>query len=41
MDYFTQEDMKPSDKTLALIRQVAHTFRIKACGRGMDVCCLN
>lgn len=41
MDYFTQEDMNPSDKTLALILQVAHTFRIKACNGSVDLCCLN
>ena len=28
MRYFTQEDLKPSEKTLNIIRQVAYTYRL-------------
>ncbi len=41
MDFFTQEDTKPSEKTLSLIRQVAHTFRIKVRNSSLDLYCVN
>ena len=41
MDFFTQEDTKPSEKTLSLIRQVAHTFRIKMRNSSLDLYCVN
>ncbi len=41
MGYFTQEESKPSLKTLNLIRQIAYTYRaIKLNGR-TEVYCLN
>lgn len=41
MDFFTQEDTKPSEKTLSLILQVAHTFRIKVRNSSLDLYCVN
>lgn len=41
MKHFTKEDLKPSEKTLNIIRQVAYTYRvIKINGRN-EVYCLN
>ena len=41
MKYFTQEEKKPSSKTLNLIRQIAYTYRvIKMNGQG-EAYCLN
>lgn len=41
MKIFTPEEMKPSEKTLALIRQIAYTYRvIKLNGRN-ETFCLN
>ncbi len=28
MKYFTQEELKPSEKTLTLIRQIAYAYRL-------------
>ncbi len=33
MDYFTNEGAQPSEMTLNLIRQIAHTYRV---ARGQD-----
>ncbi len=41
MKYFTQEEPKPSSKTLNIIRQIAYTYRvIKLNGRN-EVYCIN
>lgn len=32
MRYFTQEDLKPSEKTLNIIRQMAYTCRVLSKG---------
>ena len=41
MQHFTLEEVKPSDYTLHLIRQIAHSYRaVKNNGR-IDSLCLN
>lgn len=41
MDFFTPEELTPSERTLALIRQIAYTYRaFKANGR-YEMYCLN
>jgi hypothetical protein len=38
MQYFTQEDLKPSEKTLQLIRQVAYSYQLLQNGNQKDYC---
>ena len=41
MEYFTPEELNPSERTLAIIRQIAYTYRaFKANGR-YEMYCLN
>lgn len=41
MTYFTQEDLKPSEKTLNMIRQIAHSYRIVREQEGTNSYCFN
>ncbi len=41
MTYFTQEDLKPSEKTLNIIRQIAHNYRVVIGQEGQSNCCFN
>ncbi len=41
MTYFTQEELKPSEKTLNIIRQIAYSYRIATVNGKQKVCCLN
>ena len=42
MQYFTHEDLNPSERTLSLIRQIAYTYRVaKTAGAKGNVYCLN
>lgn len=41
MKYFTPEDFKPSEKTLNIIRQIAHTYRAIKDNGSKEVLCLN
>ena len=41
MLYFTQEELKPSENTLNLIRQIAHTYRTVQVNGRREVYCLN
>ena len=41
MGLFTQEELKPSEQTLNLIRQVAYTYRVVRMGAKKEMFCLN
>lgn len=42
MKHFTPEDIKPSETTLNIIRQIAYTYRVaKSAGAKGKVYCLN
>ncbi|MDD5787517.1 MAG: hypothetical protein SPJ25_08210 [Prevotella sp.] len=41
MKYFTHEEIKPSEKTLRIIRQIAYTYRAIQLGNGTQSYCLN
>lgn len=41
MPYFTPEDLKPSEKTLNIIRQIAYTYRVFKMNGQSNVYCLN
>jgi len=42
MRYFTQEEIRPSERTLNIIRQVAYTYRfLKMENGGGESYCLN
>lgn len=41
MKYFTPEDFKPSEKTLNLIKQIAHTYRVIKMNGSNEVYCIN
>lgn len=41
MKYFTPEDIKPSEQTLNIIRQIAYTYRVAKSTGKVDTCCLN
>lgn len=41
MKYFTPEDIKPSEQTLNIIRQIAYTYRVVKTTGKVDACCLN
>ena len=39
MQYFTPEEIRPSERTLNLIRQIAYTYRVlKSSGQPMAYC---
>ena len=39
MKHFTPEDIKPSEQTLSIIRQIAYTYRVvKATGNASSYC---
>lgn len=42
MKYFTQEELKPSERTLDIIKQIAYTYRVIKLSDGTIVpLCLN
>ena len=41
MQYFTHEDLNPSERTLNLIRQIAYTYRPVEINGKMESYCLN
>lgn len=41
MNHFTQEELKPSEKTLNIIRQIAYTYRVIKNNGHKEVCCVN
>lgn len=41
MKYFTQEEKRPSNKTLSIIRQIAYTYRVIKLNGQNEVYCLN
>ena len=41
MGLFTQDELKPSEQTLNLIRQVAYTYRVVRMGAKKEMFCLN
>ena len=42
MKHFTPQDIKPSETTLSIIRQIAYTYRVaKTAGAKGNVYCLN
>ena len=41
VNIFTPEELKPSEKTLALIRQIAYTYRALKINGKMKPYCLN
>ncbi|MGP1467657.1 hypothetical protein [Prevotella koreensis] len=41
MKFFTPEEMKPSEQTLKLIRQIAYTYRVFKNNGKSQVYCLN
>jgi len=41
MKHFTQEDLKPSEQTLNIIRQVAYTYRVMKINGRYEAYCLN
>jgi hypothetical protein len=41
MKYFTQEEQRPSEKTLDLIRQIAYTYRVMKFNGSNVGYCLN
>ncbi len=41
MKYFTQDEKKPSCKTLNLIRQIAYTYRVVKMNGQNEAYCLN
>ncbi len=41
MTHFTQEEKKPSSKTLNIIRQIAYTYRAIKMNGQSEVYCLN
>ena len=41
MKYFTPEELKPSERTLNIIRQVAYTYRVLKMNGKMQSYCLN
>lgn len=41
MKYFTPEDSNPSEKTLNIIRQIAHSYRVITIDGKKKVFCLN
>lgn len=41
MKHFTSEELRPSDKTLNLIRQIAYTYRVMRMNGQIEGYCLN
>ena len=41
MKYFTTEEIKPSEKTLNIIRQIAYTYRVIKVNGRKEVYCAN
>jgi len=41
MQHFTSEELRPSEKTLNIIRQIAYTYRTFMTENGMRSYCLN
>ena len=41
MKHFTPEDLKPSEMTLNIIRQIAFTYRVMKINGHNEVYCLN
>lgn len=41
MQYFTPEEVKPSERTLSLIRQIAYSYRVVNMNGKDEVYCLN
>ena len=41
MGLFTQDELKPSEQTLNLIRQVDYTYRVVRMGAKKEMFCLN
>lgn len=41
MEFFTPEEMRPSEQTLKLIRQIAYTYRVFKNSGKPQVFCLN
>lgn len=41
MKFFTQEDLKPSEQTINLIRQIAYTYRTAVINGKVESYCLN
>ena len=41
MQYFTPEELNPSEQTLNIIRQIAHTYRINEWTGQPERLCLN
>lgn len=41
MKHFTQDEYKPSSKTLSIIRQIAYTYRVMKLNGHNEVYCLN
>ena len=41
MQHFTSEELRPSEKTLNIIRQIAYTYRTFMIENGMRSYCLN
>ncbi len=41
IEIFTPEEMKPSEKTLNIIRQIAYTYRVMKVNGKLEAYCLN
>ena len=41
MKYFTQEELKPSEKTLNIIRQIAYTYRLTKANGSSNAYCMS
>lgn len=41
IEIFTKEEMKPSEKTLNIIRQIAYTYRVMKVNDKLETYCLN
>ncbi|WP_262503302.1 hypothetical protein [Prevotella intermedia] len=41
IEIFTKEEMKPSEKTLNIIRQIAYTYRAMKVNDKLETYCLN
>lgn len=41
MQYFTPEEIRPSEQTLNIIRQIAHNYRVDKQTGEIDHMCLN
>ena len=41
IEIFTKEEMKPSEKTLNIIRQIAYTYKVIKVNGKLETYCLN